>query len=145
MLFQYKKIILMVDGSLLKFVLALLTNYMNAWVSYNFYMVIVALVTYFVAAGMNIGFDIKIFGRMAAKALCFSPIMALLDMIGLMIFNSKFIEMGIRGWLVYIPFFIIFSYVYYQLIPAYLEIKERNRKILGISALLAILLASYPY
>lgn len=145
MIMNYRLVMEQLSNSFIKYVLALLGNFVNSLLSVNFYLMILSLTTYFAAAAMQKGFDIRVFGRMSMKALSFLPLTGVSDILGLIVFGKKLIAFGAIGLISYIPFYFSVFFLIFLLLPDYLEVTKKEDYIISALGTIAIIIASYPY
>ena len=143
-LLNINEVMVLMEGSYTSLAFGLIGNYISALFSMYHMVIVTSLVTYFVAAAMNIGFDIKMFGRISAKALAFAPLLGLSDMIGLVFWGEKLTNFGLLGLLSYIPFYFTTAYLHYAVLPDYISTSKKQRVILMIAATAAAMYASHP-
>lgn len=110
-----------------------------------FYAVAYAMVTYFTAAAMQKGFDIKTFFRLAFRALAFLPLITLADMCGFLLIGKKFTDYGLVGLLSYIPFYSCLFLATYYLAPRYVNLDKKQTMILTVIVSVAMFFITYPY
>ncbi len=134
-----------VSGSKWQFMLTLLGNFVTATIALNFYLIVLSLASYFAAAAMGIGYNIRVFGRLSVKALFFAPLITFSDTLGFLICGKKLISFGALGMLSYIPFYASAFYLMFLLLPQYMEADKKQRIIISLVGLLALIASTYPY
>ena len=145
-LINFKQAMIMLNNSWLNLVLTLVGNLVSANISVAFYIGVMAFATYFIAAAMNKGFDIKKFLRLSVKSIVFVPLLAISDMIGFLIIGEKFTSFNkFVGVATYIPFYITVFFLFVYLAPSYVETSYKQRYILAAFAVISLIFTTFPY
>lgn len=110
-----------------------------------FYSVACAIITYFTAAAMQKGFDIKIFFKLAYRILISLPLITLADMVGFIVLENKFTDYGLIGILSYLPFYACLFLSTYYLAPKYVELNKKQSMAMAIVLTVGMIFISYPY
>lgn len=110
-----------------------------------FYSVACAIITYFTAAAMQKGFDIKIFFKLAYRVLIALPLVTLADMVGFLVLGNKFTDYGVLGLLSYIPFYGCLLLSTYYLAPLYVDLNKKQSMTMAIILTIGMVFVSYPY
>ena len=110
-----------------------------------FYSVACAIITYFTAAAMQKGFDIKIFFKLAYRILISLPLITLADMAGFIVLGKKFTDYGFLGILSYLPFYGCLLLSTYYLAPKYVELSKKQSMAMAVVLTIGMIFVSYPY
>lgn len=143
---NYNKVITQVgDYQSYKFWFTLLAIIPTSLIVEAFYILVLSIVSYFVAAAMGTGFEIKKFINLSVRSLIGIPLIGISDTIGFITFESKLTDLGILGMISYIPFYIITFMSMYIFSQKLIRINKKKALVISVVAILTLIPASYPF
>ena len=133
------------DNSIWKIFLSFFSCFILGFVSQAAYILITNLVVYFSAAALNKGFDFFSLLGLSTRALFLVPYLTFTDTVGYLILGQKLVSFEKIGLISYIPFYISVGVMLYKLLPRYLDLTTKQRRIISILLALLMIPISFPH